>query len=120
MEKCLQIYSYSLCNSCRKAIKWLKENNVNYQLLDIVEETPSKEILDKALNQFGDRKKLINTNGISYRSLGASYFKSLSDSQIIGELVKDGKLIKRPFVITTSGYILLGFKEVDWSEKILS
>ena len=120
MEQSLQIYSYSLCNSCRKAIKWLKENDVNYQLFDIVREIPSKEILNKALNQFGDRKRLINTNGGSYRNLGASYFKLLSDSQVIGELVKDGKLIKRPFVITTSGDILLGFKEDDWSKIILS
>tara|TARA_B100000700_G_C14675729_1_gene682986 strand:+ start:360 stop:722 length:363 start_codon:yes stop_codon:yes gene_type:complete len=119
MEKILKIYSYSLCGTCRKALKWLKQNNVNYQHIDIMECPPSKEYLMKAIDQYGRRKSLFNTSGISYRNLGASNVESMSNKQAIKALIKDSKLIKRPFVITPKNKILIGFKPKEWEEELL-
>ena len=119
MEPIVKIYSYSLCGSCRKALKWLNENNVNYKLINIIEYPPSKEYLMQAIVQYGSKKSVFNTSGNSYRNLGASKVDSMSDKEAIEALVKDSKLIKRPFVITTKNKILIGFKPNDWEIALL-
>ena len=111
-----RVYSYSSCTTCKKALKWLRENKIDFQLIDIVQETPSKDLLIEAINQIGNRKGLFNTSGISYRSLGAKVVKAMSDKEALDALVADGKLIKRPFLITQEGKILVGFKSEEWEK----
>ena len=88
-----------------KALKWLNDHQIAFKLIDIALSPPKKEILIDAISQLGDRKKIFNTSGLSYRKLGASFVKAMSDSEAIAALAADGKLIKRPFLITSKGEI---------------
>ncbi len=119
MPSNVQIYSYSGCTTCKKALRWLDENQIDYQLMDIVQDPPNKDILVDAINQLGDRKKIFNTSGLSYRNLGSMTVKAMSDSEALKALVSDGKLIKRPFLVTEEGKILVGFKPEIWSTILL-
>ncbi len=104
-------YSYSKCSTCRKAAKWLDQNNINYEFINIVKEPPSKEFLELALIQFkSDLKKIFNTRGKSYKSIDFDIF-DLTKKKIIELLSNDGKLIKRPFLIINDRKLILGFKE---------
>ena len=116
----LKVYSYSACGTCKKALNWLNENNIQYELIDIVKDPPSQKLLSKAMDSLSDKKKLFNTHGKSYRELGAEVVKSLDKKDAIKELANDGKLIKRPFVVTPSEEFLIGFNELDWSKAILN
>ena len=107
-------YSYPKCSTCRKASKWLDQNNINYQLIDIVKEPPSKKFLELALIQFSlDIKKIFNTRGKSYKLIGIDIF-DLSKKKIIELLSNDGKLIKRPFLIINESKLILGFNESEY------
>ena len=119
MTSNVRIYSYSSCTTCKKALKWLNENKIEYELIDIALCPPSKEILIDAISQLGERKKIFNTSGVSYRSLGSDVVKAMSDSEVLEALAVDGKLIKRPFLITETGKILVGFKPELWSDILL-
>ena len=119
MTSTLRIYSYSACTTCKKALKWLDENQIDYQLIDIVQCPPDKDILSVAIKQLGNRKKVFNTSGLSYRNLGSKVVQSMSDDEAIQALASDGKLIKRPFLITDQGQILVGFKPDAWSDILL-
>ena len=119
MTSNVRIYSYSSCTTCKKALKWLNENKIEYELIDIALCPPSKEILIDAISQLGERKKIFNTSGVSYRSLGSDVVKAMSDSEALAALAVDGKLIKRPFLITETGKILVGFKPELWSDILL-
>ena len=116
----VQVYSYPLCSTCRKAIRWLDENNITFDLLDIVKTPPTKDLLLKAIDQLESRKKIFNTSGASYRNLGAKYFQALNDEEVLEALASDGKLIKRPFLITEKGKILIGFKPEVWGDILLA
>ena len=120
MNDSAQIYIYSRCSTCRKALNWLKEHQIEYHQIDIIQSPPSKEIMKTAISQLGDIKKLINTNGISYSEKGAAFFKTISDSEILDALYSDGKLIKRPFFVSKKGDILVGFKPDLWSQTLLN
>ena len=92
MEKVI-FYSYSKCSTCRKASKWLDQNNINYQSIDIVKEPPSKEFLELALIQFSlDIKNIFNTRGKSFKLIDFDIF-DLTKKQIVELLSNDGKLI---------------------------
>tara|TARA_Y100001968_G_C19428142_1_gene755519 strand:+ start:147 stop:509 length:363 start_codon:yes stop_codon:yes gene_type:complete len=119
MKTSIKIYSYSACSTCKKALKWLNDKGLCYELFDITKTPPSKASLQMALAQLGDRKLLFNTRGVSYRNLGAEVVKKMSNHEALNALFHDGKLIKRPFLITSKGKILVGYKEDVWSQNIL-
>ncbi len=110
----LKLYSYSRCSTCRKAIAWLSARQLQPEILDITEQPPSPAELELALAQLG-RQRLFNTSGQSYRALGAAAVQALDDQAALAALAADGKLIKRPFLITDAGHILTGFKEPEWA-----
>lgn len=38
----ITVYGYPKCTTCKKAMKFLHEHDVDVELIDIVEHTPSK------------------------------------------------------------------------------
>ena len=108
-------YSFLKCSTCRKASKWLDQNNINYKFIDIVKEPPSKKSLELALTQFSlDIKKIFNTRGKSFKSINLNIF-DLTRKKIIELLSNDGKLIKRPFLIINDSKLILGFNESEYA-----
>ena len=111
-------YSYSKCSTCRKASKWLDQNNINFELRDIIKEPPSKEFLELALIQFSsDIKKIFNTRGKSYKSIEVDIL-DLTKKRIIELLSNNGKLIKRPFLIINESKLILGFNESEYTSHL--
>ena len=117
--KNLKLFSYSSCSTCRKAIKWLKNNEIAFELIDLLKSPPSKEILTSARDLYGDRKYLLNTSGVMYRSIGSDVVKKMTDNELFEELFREPRLIKRPFLYKSSKCILVGFKQDKWAEKLL-
>ena len=114
----LKVYSYSRCTTCRKALAWLKAQGFIAEVVDITILPPDRQTLVDALQQFGQVKHLFNTSGQSYRAMGAAVVKAMSDEQALDALAKDGRLIKRPFLLTSVGQILVGFKPDQWSQLL--
>ena len=113
------LYSYSKCSTCRKAIKWLEKINLEYQLIDIVKETPLSDYLNLALDQYSDDiKRIFNTRGNAFKSINLDIY-SLSREEVIQLLSSDGKLIKRPFLICEYKKVILGFKEIEYAKQFL-
>ena len=115
----MKLFSYSSCSTCRRSIKWLKYNDIKFELIDILISPPSKEMLISASEQYGDRKYILNTSGLVYRSIGSEVIKKMSDNELFEKLFIEPKLIKRPFLFKSNKLVLVGFKEENWSEKLL-
>ena len=107
----MTIYTLKTCDTCRKATKWLKENNIPFREIPIRETPPSKEDLLRALADLnGDVRKLFNTSGQDYRSLNLKEkLPTLSEDEAIALLASNGNLIKRPFLISENS-TQVGFK----------
>ena len=74
----------------------------------------------RALAQEGGRSRLLNTSGQSYRALGAAVVKAMDDGALLQALAADGRLIKRPFLVTPAGPILTGFRQDEWEQALLN
>ena len=115
----MKVYCYSKCTTCKKALKWLDEQGVSYELIDIKENNPSRENLAKWHAMSGlPLKKFFNTSGQIYRQMELSKkLPDMSDNEKLDLLATDGMLVKRPLVVGED-YVLTGFKETDWAEKV--
>jgi arsenate reductase len=112
-----RLFSYASCSTCRKALAWLASQGLRpdkeFKVIDITTTPPDQEELRRALSQLG-RNRLFNTSGQSYRALGAAAVKAMGDDEAIAALAADGRLIKRPFLITANGAVVTGFKPEEW------
>ena len=112
-------YSYLKCSTCRKAAKWLDEKNLEYQLIDIVEEPPLSKYINLAFEQYSsDKKRIFNTRGKAFKSIDIDVC-SLSREEIIQLLLSDGKLIKRPFLVYEEEKVILGFNEIEYAKQFM-
>lgn len=109
----MKFYGYSRCSTCRKALAWLAERGISVEVLDITVTPPSLVELDQALSALG-RVALLNTSGQSYRALGAATVRAMDDAALLTALATDGRLVRRPMLITESGLTLTGFKSDQW------
>ena len=108
---------YPKCSTCKKAKKWLLDNNIEFTDRNIVEDTPTEEELKKWIKESKkDIKKFFNTSGLKYKELNLKEkLTNMTDEEKIKLLSSDGMLIKRPLVITENK-ILTGFREEEWKE----
>ena len=109
---------YPKCSTCKKAKKWLLDNNIEFTDRNIVEDTPTREELKKWIEESKkDIKNFFNTSGLKYKELNLKEkLINMTDEEKIKLLSSDGMLIKRPLVITENK-ILTGFKEEEWKEN---
>ena len=99
---------YPKCTTCKKAKKFLIDNNIEFEDRDITLNNPNEEEL----------KKFFNTSGILYREMNLKdKLKEMNEEEMIKLLATDGKLIKRPLLVSEEG-ILVGFKEDSYKQII--
>ena len=109
----MRLYSYAACSTCRKALNWLAQQGLAVETIDITQHPPTQAELRLALDQLG-RKALLNTSGKRSRELGASAVAAMDDQQLLEALASDGRLIKRPVLVTDDQRVLTGFKIEAW------
>lgn len=109
--------SYPKCTTCIKAKKNLQNNNIEFSERHIVEENPSKEELEKWINQSNiEVKKFFNTSGKLYKEMGLKdKLKLMTDEEKIDLLSTNGMLVKRPLLIRDD-IVLVGFKEDEYNK----
>ncbi|SFS76830.1 arsenate reductase family protein [Marininema halotolerans] len=111
------MYLYPACGTCKKAQKYLKENNISFAEKHIVNEPPSKDEL-QALVEKSDLpiQKFFNTSGKKYRELHLKEkLKDMEEEEKLALLASDGMLIKRP-IVTDGNRVTVGFKEETFAD----
>ena len=111
---------YPKCSTCKKAQAWLEEKGVSYTYRDIKLENPSYEELKSWYEKSGlPLKKFFNTSGLQYKALQLKdKLPTMTEEEQLRLLATDGMLVKRPLVVTGTA-VLTGFKEAEWTEKLL-
>ncbi|MBB6445040.1 arsenate reductase family protein [Bacillus benzoevorans] len=113
----LIFYWYPKCGTCRKAKKWLDDQQIPFEEIHIVDNPPSRSQLEDLYRKSGlDIKKFFNTSGQRYRDLGLKdRIKEASEDELLDLLASDGMLIKRP-IVTDQEKVTVGFKEEEFAQ----
>ena len=110
---------YPKCTTCKKAKKWLDDQNVEYTDRHIKEDRPTLEELKEWHKMSGlPLKRFFNTSGNLYKELGLKdKLPTMTEEEQYELLASDGMLVKRPILIA-GGKVTTGFKENVWKEMI--
>lgn len=110
-------YGYPKCSTCRKAQKWLKDQGLGFEEVNLVEAPPTAEVLQEMIQTSTmDMKKFFNTSGKVYREENLKEkLPTMTDDEKIDLLASNGMLIKRPIVFG-DGKITVGFKEETFED----
>ncbi|MBU3804303.1 MAG: arsenate reductase family protein [Candidatus Cellulosilyticum pullistercoris] len=106
---------YPKCTTCKKALKYLKDHNVEVTERHIVEEVPTEAELKEWIQKSGlEIKKFFNTSGQVYKEMGLKdKVKDMTMEEAISLLASNGMLIKRP-ILVLEDRVLVGFKEEQY------
>lgn len=106
----MEFYGYKKCSTCRNAHKNLSNHGIHVEFRDFVDTPPSVETLRRWVELKGEGIwPFINTKGTRFRELGLKD-KVVSEEEWLTMLSQDGKLIKRPILITDK-QVMIGFDE---------
>jgi arsenate reductase (glutaredoxin) len=116
----LKVYTYANCDTCRRAVKWLRGRELGYEERAIRETPPGPAELRKMLAaQGGEIRKLFNTSGRDYRELKlGEKLPAMSEAAALTLLAGNGNLVKRPFLLGPDA-ALVGFDEKAWTAALV-
>ena len=108
----LQFIEYPKCSTCRKAKAELNQLGVDFEAVDIVQNTPSRDqLLDWIQNSDFELKAFFNTSGLKYRELGLKEKVPHMTAQEAADLLAtDGMLIKRPLLVRDNQILQIGYR----------
>lgn len=106
---------YPKCSTCKRAKKFLDENNMKYEDRNIKEDNPTVEELKEWHTKSGlPLRRFFNTSGMLYREMGLKdKLPEMSEEEQYQLLATDGMLVKRPILVTETT-VCVGFKEAEW------
>lgn len=99
----IQIFGTKKCKETQKAIRFLKERKIDFQMIDLDQKGPSEGEL-KNISRFFSIDELIDTNSKIYKKMNLAYM----DYDSFEEILEEPLLLKTP-VIRNKNMAVLGF-----------
>ena len=103
----MKIFGLRNCNTCIKALKWLRQSKVDFEYFDIREVQLTKFQIDTWANILG-WDKLVNKRGSTWRNLPTDIKENLDKEKLVRLVLTHRALIKRPIFVDSS-IVIVGF-----------
>ena len=104
----ITLYGIKNCDTVKKAMKWLEENNITHQLYDFKKQPLTPEILALFVEQ-SDWSLLLNKRSTTFRNLPDDIKSNLTDEVMFAAVLEQPTLLKRP-LLPLNDALNLGFK----------
>ena len=111
----IQIFGVKNSQATRAAERFFKERRVAFQFVDLKTKPMAPGEIKRFIDRFG-LAGLLDTEGASYADAGLKYLK-VSDSELIGRVEKDPKLLRLPLV-RSANKLSIGQDEAGWKEML--
>lgn len=102
----IRLYGIATCDTCRRARRWLDEQNVMYEWIDVRKSPPATARLEAWRDALGDAA-LINKRSRTWRDFDAARRQAAIDAPV-SVLPEHPTLLKRP-ILETGRDTLAGF-----------
>nr|WP_314739499.1 ArsC family reductase [uncultured Haemophilus sp.] len=108
----IKVYGIKNCDTVKKALKWLTDNQIDHQLHDYRVDRLDPNWLIQAEAAFG-WEALVNKRSTTWRNLDQAVKDNLDRTTALKVLTEQPTLIKRP-IISQDGKALIGFNEAEY------
>jgi Spx/MgsR family transcriptional regulator len=106
----MKVYGITNCNTVKKALDWLKANQVDYEFQDFKKLGVSAEKLQEWDSKAG-YEKFLNKQGLTWKQLDPTVKETIKTSaDALALLQQKTSMIKRP-VMEDNGFLFFGFDE---------
>ena len=89
------LYGIPNCDTVRKARKWLTDNGIDHQFIDVRENTPSKSQIAHWVMSLG-AAKMVNKRSTTWKNLSDADRNEAENGDTAAVLLANPTLIKRP------------------------
>ncbi len=110
----LKLYGIKGCDSVRKAVKFLKSAEIDFELVDFRDRPVGCTTIGRWLERT-DMRTLFNGRGTTCRRLGLKP-ANLDESEKREWLCRENMLIKRPVLERDDGTLVVGYDEEIYKE----
>lgn len=111
----MKVYGIKNCNTVKKALDWLTQNNIEYDFHDFKKLGITEAKLEEWSSKLG-WEPLVNKRGTTWKQLDKETQTSVSTKHTAFKIMQEKtSVIKRPVVETEKG-ILLGFDEIAYKK----
>ena len=108
------LFGLKSCDSCRKAMRWLSSQGIDYNFHDVRSDGVSVQMLERWVDALG-WEPILNKRSLTWRRIPEIDRQSLGRDKAIGMMLEHPTLIRRP-VLETSRAIAIGFSPAAWAE----
>jgi arsenate reductase len=112
-----RIYGIKNCDTMKKAMQWLRAQNIPFQFVDYKE----AGVLERHLADWlarSDWQTLLNTRGLMWRKLSEAERTDVDAAKAEALMRRHPALIKRP-VLETGRTLLVGFDPERYARELL-
>lgn len=117
----MKLYGPKTCATVKKVKKFLDNNNICYEFIDLTKESISKDKIEY-WNSFSPSSSLLNNRSKKYRDLKLKG-KKLTEEKITSLLSEENLLLKRPIIehgLNGEKKLTVGFDEDEYKATFLS
>ena len=110
----LTVFGIRSCDTCRKARKFLEENDIEYRFHDVRDDGLDIQMLERWTARI-DWTKLLNKQSLTWRKIPEVDRSETTKSRAFALIIENPTLLKRP-VLESETFIAVGFSEKRFSE----
>ena len=107
----IQIFGTSKCFDTKKAMRYFKERNIKYQLIDIKEKEMSKGELTSVMQAIGSLDDLINWNHKDQDLL--ALIKHIVQEDKFEKVLENQKILRTP-IVRNKNKATIGYQPKTW------
>ncbi len=103
----LTLYGLKSCDSCRRATRWLRARDVDFDFHDVRDDGVDSALLERWLGRV-DWQTLVNRRSLTWRNIPAADKENMSEERAVATMLEHPTLIKRP-VLDGDEFTAVGF-----------
>ncbi len=114
----LTVYGIKSCDTCRKARKYLSDNDIKHAFHDVREDGLNIQMLERWADRI-EWETLLNRRGLTWRKIPEVDRNGMNRAKALAAMIDNPTLIKRP-LFEHDDYIAVGFSEKRFGDFLKS
>jgi len=114
----MKVYGITNCNTVKKALDWLKENNVAYNFQDFKKLGVSADKLEE-WDQKAGYEKFLNKQGLTWKQLEPAVKEATTTKEAALALLQQKTSMIKRSVIEDGDFLFFGFDEGVYAKHFL-
>lgn len=110
----LTVFGIKSCDTCRKARKFLAENDIEFRFHDVRDDGLDIQMLERWAERIG-WEKMLNKQSLTWRKIPEVDRSGMTKNRALALIIENPTLVKRP-VLESDTFIAVGFSEKRFSE----